>query len=506
MRQNQLSDLVKKVQLKSITTSGNYWFYACMVILSAVYIFFPSNNPLQDSWSYAGSVKYGVDLFYAHHLLYTPLNRAIYTAIHPVFSTIDALRLMQFINALFALGCLFLLRSILIKLTKNTANAHLWTFFTGCSFGIMRFSAEAEVYVIPIFLSLLSSAFLLRYLKDGRGRNALLSGGFATLACLFHQIHLFWGIGLFFGFLFSKKPGSALLYLIPTPLVLLAYSLVLVYDQQVAFSAEHLMQFLAQYYYTPNAEAHIGVNNIIISLITFVRTFFQIHGIIPEIFKWLPQACFSAFIVATLLIIAGIGFIKSIKIRWNRQSGIFERTHLLIFVLQFGFAFFSQGNSEFMVMLPFLIAIFIDMFILFQPKILLPAAFAMLIWNFTFAIYPNHYFDYQNNKALISVINKNPDKIFILKERGIVANLYFYYYGTDESNRVLGDENLEQINALKKQKHVFYTDLLTRKTPYNRVDFTTKQQLNNLIFVKHIAKIHSAMGGFYIDEVKCADK
>ena len=96
--------------------------------------------------------------------------------------------------------------------------------------------------------------------------------------------------------------------------------------------------------------------------------------------------------------------------------------------------------------------------------------------------------------------------IFIVKERGIVANQYFYYYGTDESNRVLGNENLEQTNAMKEQKHVFYTDLLTRKTPYNRVDFTTKQQLNNLIFVRHIARIHSAMGGFYIDEVKCAEK
>ena len=506
MRQNRISDIVKTVQVKLFSTSENYWFYACMVVLSAVYIFFPSSNPLQDSWSYAGSVKHGVDLFYAHHLLYTPLNRLIYIGIQPIIPAIDVLRLMQFINALFALGCLFLLRSILIKLTKSTAIANLWTFFAGCSFGIMRFSVEAEVYVIPIFLSLFSSVYLLRYLKDGRWFNALLSGGFATLACLFHQIHLFWGIGLFFGFLFSKKPGSAFLYLIPTPLVLLVYSLVLVYNQHMAFSAEHLMQFLAQYYYTPNAEAHIGVNNIIISLITFVRTFFQIHGIVPEVFKWLPLAYFSAFIVSILLVYAGIGFIKSMKIKWNRQSGIFERTHLLIFILQFGFAFFSQGNSEFMVMLPFLIAIFIDMFILFQPKILLPAAFAMLIWNFTFAIYPNHHFDYQNNKALISVINKNPDKIFIVKERGIVANQYFYYYGTDESNRVLGNENLEQINTLKEQKHVFYTDLLTRKTPYNRVDFTTKQPLNNLIFVRHIARIHSAMGGFYIDEVKCAEK
>lgn len=482
-----------------------YWFYIGMFAIAIVYLFFPNNNHLQDSWGYAGSVKHGVDLFYAHHLLYIPLNRIIYIGLKALFPSLDALSLMQFINGVVALCCLFLLRKIIIKQTNDTSNANVWMFFVGCSFGLMRFAVEAEVYIIPIFLSLLSSYFYLIYLKNMQAKYAFYSGCFASLACLFHQIHLFWGIGLFFGFLLTKKTKVILLYLISTPIVLIVYSLVLVYYNQVDFSFSNLFHFLAEYYYTPNADMHIGMSNLIITGITFFRTFFQVHGIVLDVFRLIPISYLVLPIVGLLIIHSLFVFFKTIKIRLNRNSTSFEWTHLLIFIFQFGFAFYSQGNSEFMVMLPLLIAIIIHLFLEFDVAVIKQLAFAMLIWNFAFAIFPNHHFNYQNNKELLTVVKNNPDKVFILKESGLLVNQYFYEYGTNESGRLLDNDNKNKIKEIKQKRNLFYTDILTKKTPYNRVNFTKRNDTSNLLFVRHIQRINSAMGGFYIDEVKSLD-
>ncbi|MPN21967.1 hypothetical protein SDC9_169349 [bioreactor metagenome] len=154
-----------------------------------------------------------------------------------------------------------------------------------------------------------------------------------------------------------------------------------------------------------------------------------------------------------------------------------------------------------MVMLPFLIPIFVPVFIEFDLKAIKYLGFAMLIWNFFFAIFPNNCFDYQNNRALLTIIKDNPDKVFILKERNIVVNQYYYEIGTEEYDRLIDNQNKEAINKLSKEEKVIYTDVLTKHVPFNRANVTSPSDDNNLIFKRHISKIDSDLGEYFVDEV-----
>ncbi|MDD3319907.1 MAG: hypothetical protein PHS59_00480 [Paludibacter sp.] len=478
------------------------WFKFLMIAISLIYLFFPNNNHLADSLDYGASVKFGLDLFYAHHLLFNYFNRLLFIAVNPIFPSLDALKFIQFINASVTILSLFLLQKIIYKQTGDNTKANIWTFFVACSFGVMRFAVEAETYVIPIFFSLISTLFYQRYLTNSKYITIFLSGLFASIACLFHQIHLFWGIGLFIGLIYNKNIKSLGWYLLSTPLVLIIYSVVLVTYYKTGLSFENLFKFLAEYYFNSKAETSIGLSNFVITAITFFRTFFQVHGLVPEVLRLLPFSYIIIPIVVTLIGYSVILFFKSLKINSKNKISEFERTHLIIFTLQFAFAFYSMGNSEFMVMLAFLIPLFIHVFIELDMSVVKNLAFAMLIWNFTFAILPNHIFDYQNNKVLTEFIHNHPDKVFILKERNLLANQYFYEYGIQKCPDIIESDKTDLIKKFKINGYVFYTDILSKKVPYNRVDFTSKTSETNLKFVKHIKHFNSDMGGFYIDEVE----
>jgi hypothetical protein len=438
-----------------------------MIIIAITYLFFPNNNHLIDSVCYAGNVKFGVELFSSHHLLYTYFNYLAFRFFVLIFPLIDALRLMQLINGTFGLLCLLLLRKIIANQINNKKIAESWTFFVACSFGIMRFAVEAETYILPIFFSLLSSFFFLKYLRNQERKNVFLSGLFASIACLFHQIHIFWGIGLFLGLLFSKTAKSTFIFLLSTPIVLICYSLVLIFYNHVSFSISNLFRFFAEYYFTDKVDLHLGLKDILISAITFTRTFFQVHGVVVETLRLKPGFYIILAVVVASLFFLMFKTIKNVKfnpVSFSRKNN-FIWTHFIIFFLQFGFAFFSHGNSEFMVMLPFLMAILMPNFLSFDLNILRGFAVCMLIWNFSFGIFPNNYFDFQNNKELAKIIHKHSDKIFILKERNAIANQYFYHYGIQENNRMIDNDDKATIRKLKLKNNSFCTDILTKKRP-----------------------------------------
>ncbi|MEA4935718.1 MAG: hypothetical protein VB102_03645 [Paludibacter sp.] len=479
-----------------------YRYPIVFIIILVIYFLFPNSNLSVDSLGYGCSVKYGVDLFSAHHLLYNYFNHLIYNSIKTIFPLLDALRFMQFTNALFAVLCLIVLRRLILKQTNDNAKANVWTFFVGASFGVMRFAVEAETYIMPIFFSLISSSFYFKFLRDKKTINIFLSAIFVSLACLFHQIHLFWGIGLFIGLLMARKIKPLLVFSATTLLVPFIYILVMIFYQKIDFSAGNLVRFLGDYYYSNNANTDFGLINFIVTPITFFRTFFQVHGIVIDVLRLIPAFYLIIPVVLCFIILFIVKATKSIDFRKAKYKDYpFEFTHLFIFLLQFSFAFYSHGNSEFMVMLPFLIPIFVPVFIEFDLKAIKYLGFAMLIWNFFFAIFPNNCFDYQNNRALLTIIKDNPDKVFILKERNIVVNQYYYEIGTEEYDRLIDNQNKEAINKLSKEEKVIYTDVLTKHVPFNRANVTSPSDDNNLIFKRHISKIDSDLGEYFVDEV-----
>jgi hypothetical protein len=412
---------------------------------------------------------------------------------------------MQFINGIFALASLWLLQKIIFRQTQNNINSiksDVWLLFAGCSFGVMRFAVEAETYIIPLFFSLLASYFFLNFVQTKKSYNILICSLFTSVAVLFHQIHIFWGIGLFFGILRTKSLKNVLIFVLPTLIVLLVYSCVLVFYENTAFSFENLFRFIASYYFSENADTSFGLNNVIITPISFVRTFFQIHGVAAETLRLLPAFYAIAGLVALLLGFT-IYFCKDLKIRrLTFRNNNFEFTHLLIFILQFAFAFYSTGNSEFMVMLPFLIPIFIDKLLIYSNKTVVFLSLLMLLWNFFFGIFPNNHFDFYNNKSLVEFIKQNPDKTFIVKEKQAVFNQFYYETGKEADNIFDLSAQKSTSNLLENTNNIIYTDIFTKKVPYNRSSFLNSQSADNLQFVRHICYFSNSMGGFWVDEAK----
>ncbi len=485
---------------KSLKQEKIYCFVLSAVIF-IIYFFFPNNNFSLDSLGYGSEVKHGGNLFAAHHLLYNFFNWIVYKTISFVIPTIDALRLMQFVNAVFAIGSLLLLRKIIIKQVNDVVKSNILTLFVASCFGIMRFAVEAEAYIIPIFLSLSASFFFYQFLINKKIANVFLSGIFISAACLFHQIHLFWGIALFAGFLRIRNLKSIIAFCLTVLLVPIVYSLVLVFYLKINFTLDNLLRFAAEYFFSDKANFDFGWQNFFITPITFFRTFFQVHGIVADILRLIPVLYLIIPVVIILVFLFFRNLFKTLKIRkFSNKLQPFEFTHLLAFVLQFGFAFYSHGNSEFMVMLPFLLVLFLPSLIDFDMLAIKYLTVAMLVWNFFFAVFPNNIFNYQNNQALVKIIDENPDKTFVLKESGFVSNLYYYETGKMDFERFIDASDEKALSRLQENQLVF-SDVFSKKVPFNRGNLVSPIDIENFVFVNHVKWIPSDLRGYYVDVV-----
>ncbi len=338
----------------------------------------------------------------------------------------------------------------------------------------------------------------MKYLQKYSFKFIFLSGIFASIACLFHQIHFFWWLALLFGvFLQAKhqKLKKTLIFVIPALLVPLVYSFVLYYYNQKSLTFDNFFKFVFEYYYSVNADVKIDKLNFILTPISLFRSFFQIHGNIINFFA----AHTIVYVLGILVFIFCIGkFLFPWNFKFNLTKDTFINVHITAFFLQLFFAFYSKGNAEFMVMLPFFIAIILSKLLLISNKKLMNLSAAMLIWNIGFAILPNNFYDFQNNEKLIEIIKANPDKKFILEECHKIATQYLYLYGQDISDRLF----CKEIIIKNRQTGTFYTDVLNKSKPYGRASIVSKSDKEfQYSFVKNIAGINAFYGNYTIDEI-----
>ncbi len=469
-------------------------------LFAFLYLLFPNNNYVPDSIEYASNIKYYEHLFRSHHLLYNALGVVIVYTLKSIVPAVDTLKTMQFVNGVAALACLILLFRIILLQYKNEAKALLWIFFAGSCFAVLRFGAENETYIIPIFFSLLSSLYFLKFNQKRKWTFILLSSLFGVIGFLFHQIHIFWWIGILLGLLFYKHYKALLLYASIGVLMPLTYIMVLIFYNNSELTTDNLKNFVLQSYYSGGADIKIGLHNFLLTPISFIRTFFQVHGNIVDLLKQLPELGLSLIITIVLIILA----LRQKKIVTRIQKSnqhIFMTTHFAIFVLQLAFAFFSHGNAEFMVMLPFLLALFLPIYCNVNYKFLVYISCAMLVWNVSFALFPNHFLDYQNNGRLVEIIDENPNAQFIFKEHNIVVGNYYYVHGQLPQNMYMG--NISELRD--KHKLTVLTDVLTKKIPFSRASVVQKPINQQLKFVRHIDSVNCFLGKYYIDEVVVLD-
>ncbi|MCD8263818.1 MAG: hypothetical protein LUD02_06360 [Tannerellaceae bacterium] len=278
----------------------------------------------------------------------------------------------------------------------------------GSCFGFIRYATEGETYILPLFFSLWASYSALQ--QKSIFKVALL----ASIACLFHQIHFFWWLGLLF-FSLSSFPGNKLknffLYSLPSWIVPVAYFLAFYFIEN---DSTHLVEFIFHDYMKyEDVRFDLNYLSIFLTPISFIRTFFQVHGYMyPLVLKYKMLWCVVAISISLFLV--GCYKLKDIKVRKNSCTieRKFALSHLLIFILQLLFAFISDGNAEFMVMLPFALCLYLFFAFDFRNLFISYFAASIFLWNICLSVIPYHFLQIIPDFSVSRFIEEHPDEVF----------------------------------------------------------------------------------------------
>ncbi|GAB2956333.1 hypothetical protein GCM10027048_22920 [Hymenobacter coalescens] len=400
-------------------------------------------------------MRHGHDLLLPHHLLYNAVGWLWLRLLSPLQP--DALRALLALNALAYGGVLLTLRGLLHQLQCPPGLRLALLLLAGGSFGLLRFATENETYILPLLLSMLASRSWLRHWESKRWGPQLAAGAWAAAACLLHQLHVWWWLGLLLGsWRYGPRRGSVLVFGVPTLLVPLAYGLALAYWQLPA-TLPALLRFALHDFVSGTAGAPTSlVRAALLTVANVVRTFAQVHGSTLALLRRFPA----------LLLLPALGLAGITRAWLSRHRGAATEeagatgvpaarrhaagfTHGLILLLHLAFAAWASGNAEFMVMLPVLLAVVLAAAsrpLLARP--LTAAATALLAWNLAFGLLPSHLIDYTNLPPLLARIQREPTTWFLLDNHNLVLNRLHYLTGHDGQANVLPAPAL-----LARQRH-----------------------------------------------------
>jgi hypothetical protein len=455
-----------------------------LLLLLAVYVLFPSGNPSTDAWYYAASVKYGTDLFLPHHLFYNAFLYSLFQGLSFIGLHPDALAFMQFMNAVFAAICLLLLRFILAEMKLAANQLHWLLFFFGSTFVFIRFATENETYLLPLLFSLWGTLFIL---KKKSNTHVMMAGFFAALACLFHQLHVFWWLAILVTLVMKyKKRKQILLFVLPALIVPVAYYLIHIHLHH-EYSLNSLLQFVF-YEYVQGVSTSFSLDYLKLALINFIRSFIQLHGYMIVLVKgnaWyvVPAIC--------SLIFVGIAFLsKPLMVKREKVN----KSSFVLFVLAFSlhtlFAVYSYGNAEFMIMLPLLLMLIVLVVYNLSTRFIAFMALALFSWNFFYAVFPYHYQNLNKDDFIMKKLEEQEGH-FILQHSQRIENAYYYTNGVypehvwrspfsyEERGKDL-EELHHRINQSIHDRVKVYTDCLN-DVPLDR-SYMLSESINNAFF------------------------
>jgi len=471
-----------------------------IAFLAIIYIFLPSINNSADSIGYAADIRNG-DIFSPHHLLFNSLGFFF----SEIFHTQKTLQVTCLINAFFAIGCLWWARKIFLVFTDEKTCAFVLLFLGSC-FGFLRFATDGEAYIIPLFFSLWASFSLLE------NKSVFVISLLASIACLFHQIHVFWWIGLGW-YVWSAYPSKRIknlsIYLGTAFIVPIAYLLVF---YLTTTDCSNPIQYVFHDYVKCNYVnvAPKGISFLLMP-ISFIRTFIQVHGYMYPLIKT------NLWIIFFILIILFFAF-KSIR---SFKKGIVKKTdniklkyyasaHLLIFFLQLFFAFLSDANAEFMIMLPF--ALIIYLFAKYEVNINLIKyiSISVFIWNFSFGVFPAHFLEINPNIAFKNYIIQNPNQVYLAKDRPTMENMISYFYPQHKVILLDIDKDKAKLDSIIiNQKQAVFSDMWFNNDFISRGKILEKkqtQQMENKCSIICVDTLHYDLGALCISKITISKK
>jgi len=424
--------------------TGRLWSSAAVAaLLTALFLALPTANATGDAWYYAACARWGQELWQPHHLLYNGIGWAwlrLLGASGPAGAL--ALVWLQRLNALAAGASLLALGRLLWRAGAPAAAIPAWLLLAGSCFGVLRFATDNEAYIQPLLLSLLASLAWARALYAGvetRCRWLLLAGLLAALACLVHQLMVWWWLGLLLGLRpWRSRPAlrEGLRYALPALLVPLAYALA-----APGGGVAGVVRFALHDYLAGGARVEVSGNSLLFTGIGLVRTLGQVHGNLLPLLRHWPLPLGGVALASLGLSVYGL-----LGARWARRAAradqgqneasaparTVRRTHALIGGLHLAFAVQATGNAEFMVMLPALAAVALAGGPLraWPPRRVAAVGAALLSWNLAFGLIPTHLLDYTGTgPSLRARVLGQPGAWFVLREPNVLRNQLHYYTG-----------------------------------------------------------------------------
>lgn len=456
--------------------------HAVLLLFTLTYILCATSNANIDSWYYAACVKHGYELLNSHHLFYNAFGHFIFSILKVPFPGIEAIATLNFINALAAGISIFVLYRIFQLSGKDKFSALILSLFCASGFGFMRYASDAETYILPLMFSLTATLY---YLSENKTKGYILAGVFAAISVLFHQLHIWWTLSLFF-VLFLKRPLNVrhiLCFGIPLLIIPAAYLFAWRFSD-----TQNLQSFIIGEYATGNASVIISAKGTVLTLINLFRSVLQVHGNLYFLFLSKPLF-FSATVVLCLTLIfipykkrtRGSITLQSVNLRLDSIA------ILLAFFSHLIFAWLSSGNAEFMVMLPALAAIFVSLRYKFnlKPLSLLPVL-AIFIWNLNTGILPAAFLNISRCDSQVRLSRSDTSSVYLWQQKALVENKLCYDYGFVARPELLKPEHTDSfmIREYLNSGRKIYTDLGNMETKYSRSGILNGQ--NSFIFPKDI--------------------
>ncbi len=447
-----------------------------------------------DGWGYACEILKG-DLFAPHHILYKPLLWGIWKIVAAVGIYPNPIQFFSAINLIFGGLCLSVFYSIL-NLLGPSKILNLWLLIlVSFTFGFIRYSGENETYIMPLFFSLWGTYF---WLKESYWKSIFI----LCLAVLFHQIHIFWLVALFVP---QKKNNIHVQYFLTSCIIL------------IGFYFKYALLFGKTWYLLPFSDVQSGyvdvipgIMNFIMTPVSFVRTFIQIHGNITVILFDNPVGILSWISLCLILFLVYTNT-QEIRFTLNRIptqfKGLFSdfvRPLGLAFLLHFLFAFYSVGNAEFMVMLPFLFILWQYNRIAVIPlKLTHSLAVILGLWNLAFWIIPGKFMEFEKFPSKLQQIyryienhpQENSINVYVGSNHVVFSNFWEYQMlnrcNHKQGNHLLKFLSIEEFELEKDKKDkLYFTDEISHSNGFNRKSLIANDpQKSNQILWKGFKKI-----------------
>jgi len=339
---------------------------------------------------------------------------------------------MKGVNATFAFLSLIIIQKILYTFKISEKQVVLITCLTGFSFSILRYATENETYIIPLFFALLASLNYAKFFHYKTVRFVLHAGIFATIAVLFHQMYVFWWMGLLGGFFIEKKKKYVFRYLLISLIGPVVYLFVAgIYGEGKNWSS--ILNFILGDF-RENASLGLTFKGIVLSGISLIRSFIQVHGYIYNMIRANILLLIPG-VASFLLVLFALRKLPAIKRR--NISGTFGTVHIIIILLQFTFALLSYGNAEFMVMIPVLIFLLVPLYISDLEDFLSWIIVAMALWNISYGVIPLHSAGQGPEQFLCDMAKSGKNAVIIASDDQLLKSMLYYQTGEKNMNCIL---------------------------------------------------------------------